>query len=257
MSSICRLLQWRCRWCARNRAHSEEAPESPPTSSGDDNAPPLYTDCPSDEEVRISLGTPAGAFDILLPSAAQPPPTYSELAMYKSTNAASNIFELHDAQTILDMTKNHLDTATSSQPVQEQGLSAAVRCSLIAQTGTAMLLPGWLMRLTMLVYRRACERYNVIAVAIDKGFHLSASGVIADFLIDYDMPEAGWTTSRRASDYSDGSGSVEGTDKIAFRVVVFREGVVVKADDVGDSLWDWRGKWERVGSRVVRFRPCV
>jgi hypothetical protein len=120
-----------------------------------------------------------------------------------------------------------------------------------------MLLPGWLMRLTMLVYRRACERYNVLAVAVDKGFHLSASGVIADFLIEYDVPAAGWGASRPASDQSHASQSLEYTDKIAFRVVVFREGAVVRADEVGDSLWDWRGKWERVGSRVVRFRPCV
>lgn len=257
LAGVCQILQRRRRrlhvW---NGAQFEEAPESPPISPRDENAPPSYTNRLSDEEMRLSLATPASVFDVLLPSGAQPPP-YSELAAHKASNEANDHVDSYDPQTILDTTRNHLDTAASARSAQEQALSAAVTLSLATQAGTSMLLPGWLMRLTTLVYQRACERYNVIAVAVDKRFHVSINGVIADFLIEHNIPKASWSTTRRASGESEGSGSLEYSDKMAFRVVVFREGVVVLADGVSDSFWDWRGEWERVGSRVIRFRPCV
>jgi len=235
--------------------------------AGDFASPPAYRNYPSDDETRISSSAPTCAIDELLaPSLEQRPPSYSSYSSTprpasgssgrrRSKLQSKGPLDSVDAQTIIDTTKNYLSTKV---PLRDAELTAPLTAALSLQSGSVMLLPGWLMRLTALIYQRARSRYNIAVLAVDKAFHFVGDGIIADFVVNYNGPVDRWNLKRRDSG---ASGVSEGddyrSDQLPFRILVFQEGVVVKEDGAGDIFWDWKGNSERIGQRIVRFRPCV
>ena len=42
-----------------------------------------------------------------------------------------------------------------------------------------------------------------------------------------------------------------------YEVVVFKEGTLVNMGDGGDINWDWMSNFERNGTKLLIFKPCV
>jgi hypothetical protein len=224
------------------------------------SSPPAYRNYPSDEETRISSSAPSTAIDALLSTPLeQRPPSYSSTPKTPTARGRSLLkprgsIEGLDAQTVIDTTQNYLVT---KEPRRDAELIAPLRAILSSQSGSVMLLPGWLMRLTALVYQKARSRYNVAVLAVDKDFHFTGDSIIADFLVSYDGPLDRWKPKRRDSGASAVDECGDQSDQLPFRVLVFQQGIVVKEDGAGDMFWDWKGNSDRIGDRIVRFRPCV
>jgi hypothetical protein len=168
----------------------------------------------------------------------------SEISKRIDLEALRKLFESPDPQTIINTTKNYLTTCNARAGcIKSVAINSAMR-----GLGLPKPMAEWLTLVTTLIYVRACSKKNVVVLADDQSYHFSAHGVVADFLVDYEFPENTW--------HFPGWRSEEGTMQQTFRVVVFREGVLVKGEWVDESLWEWQGMSERVGSRIVKFKRC-
>jgi hypothetical protein len=242
----------------RRKLVDEEYERCPSRSSLDEDIPPVYTDYPREDEMRIPSSTPPTTIDCL---SSQPldcdvaaPPCYSThpvaIPYREPQRVGHDLFERSDAQTLLNTTENYLAMV---RPKYHPTLSSSLTEFLRSQSGDNMLLPGWLMRITSLVHKRTRERYNVLVLAVKGNWHFSGEGIIEDFLVEYGAAEKGAQRPRRQGDRVVESNHV----RVPFRILVFREGVVIKCGSQADTFWDWRGRAERIGERVIRFRICV
>ncbi|KAF2675302.1 hypothetical protein BT63DRAFT_474935 [Microthyrium microscopicum] len=184
-----------------------------------------------------------------------------------SSFPAPSLFNALDVPTSIDTTDNYLsnihlgrDTSLSASfpatwlPSQMLN-SDDVLQSFRSDVGPTASLERWMKRLTTHVHRRACGRYNVVAVRKEAGVEVLVEGVIADFEVRYYGPMGVEAT---------GDGG-ESSGRNVFRVIVFREGMVnlpvgSKEDGGNEDMevcWDWKGRGKEVDEGILEFEACV
>ena len=97
---------------------------------------------------------------------------------------------------------------------------------------------AWVLRLSHHVFteRHQC-RHNVVIINNELEYHINVKGTVERFVVKFYQ-------QRRPK-------------IVPYEVIVFKEGTLVNMGDGGDINWDWMGNFERNGTKLLIFKPCV
>lgn len=97
---------------------------------------------------------------------------------------------------------------------------------------------AWVLRLSNHVFtERHQSRHNVVVINNELEYHLNVKGTVERFVVKFYQQRK--------------------PNMVPYEVVVFKEGTLVNMGDGGDINWDWMGNFERNGTKLLTFKPCV